>query len=442
MLSYHFLFDIALILLSTKLLGLLTRRFQMPQVVGALLAGLILGPACFNILRETEFIQLVSELGVIVLMFNAGLQTDLSELRRTGKAAFIVALMGVILPLAGGFLLAYFFNNETLTGGTSPVLLQDIFIGVILTATSVSISVETLKELGKLSTVVGNIILGAALIDDILGIIALTVITSFAGESVNVFWLLAKILLFFVFTGVIGYLFYLFFSRWVKAHNKDLRRFSIVAFSFCLLLAYIAERFFGVADITGAFLAGLVISNTERTKYIASRFEILSYMLLSPIFFASIGISVELPAMSLNIIIFSVLLLVIAVLSKILGCGIGSKLCGYSMRESFQTGVGMISRGEVALIVASKGNALGLMSPVFFGPTIIMVVVTTIITPIFLKLAFKLKRGEHDGMLQSDLVEKYEEIDQLELVDQDILNMDARLRQHKQDHSKGKRPDI
>jgi Kef-type K+ transport system membrane component KefB len=427
MLSYHFLLDIALILISTKLLGLLTRRFSMPQVVGALLAGLILGPASFNILNETDFISQVSELGVIVLMFNAGLQTDISELRKTGKASFIVALIGVILPLGGGFLLAHFFNQGSADG--SKALLQNIFIGVILTATSVSISVETLKELGKLSTRVGNTILGAALIDDILGIIALTVITSLGGEGGSVVWTLSKILLFFGFTAIIGYLFYLFFSRWVKKHNKDLRRYNIVAFTFCLLLAYIAERFFGVADITGAFLAGLVISNTQRTPYIASRFEILSYMLLSPIFFASIGISVVLPSMSAAIIVFSILLLLVAVLTKVIGCGLGAKLCGYSTAESVQTGVGMISRGEVALIVASKGNAIGLMNTVFFGPTIIMVVFTTIITPILLKLVFKTKKDKYEDLVQSDLIEKYEEIDQLDRVDQEILDWEADSRE-------------
>jgi Kef-type K+ transport system membrane component KefB len=164
-------------------------------------------------------------------------------------------------------------------------------------------------------------------------------------------------------------------------------------------------------------------------------------MLLSPIFFASICISVELPAMSLNIIIFSVLLLIIAILTKILGCGLGAKLCGYSTQESVQTGVGMISRGEVALIVASKGNAIGLMSPLFFGPTIIMVVITTIITPILLKQVFRNKESKYDDLMQSDLVEKYEEIEQLELVDQELLNWDADLRDHNQDHNIKKRSD-
>ena len=429
MLSYHYLFDIALILISTKLLGLLTRQFKMPQVVGALLAGLILGPALLNVLKETEFIKQVAELGVIVLMFTAGLETDIKELKKAGKASLIIAICGVILPLIGGFGIAFLFNKDAMQTGNVSIMLQNIFIGIILTATSVSISVETLKEMGKLSTRAGNAILGAALIDDILGIIALTVITSLADSTVNILWVIAKILLFFVASGVIGFIFYKLFNIWVNRHNRGLQRFAIIAFVFCLGMSFCAEYFFGVADITGAFLAGLIISNTQKTKYIASRFEVISYMLLSPIFFASIGIQVSLPAMTPTIILFAAALLVIAVVSKILGCGIGAKLCKYTNKESVQIGVGMISRGEVALIVATKGAAVGLMSTAFFGPIVIVVVITTIVTPILLKLAFKSKQGDqYDGLIQSDLVENYEETAELELAEQDMLNLDQQMK--------------
>lgn len=401
--SYYFLFDIALILISTKLLGLVTRRFRMPQVVGALLAGLILGPAVFNILKETDFISQMSELGVIVLMFTAGLETDIKDLKKSGKASMIIACLGVIVPIVLGFgLMAFFNNNGTFTDMTSEQLLQNIFIGVIMTATSVSITVETLKEIGKLSTKAGNAILGAAIIDDILGIIALTVITSMADPTVNILLVLLKIVAFFAVCGLFGYLFYKFFNWYCGRYSKDMRRFVILAFVFCLLLSFCAEEFFGVADITGAFIAGLIISNTQRSKYIMSRFETLSYILLSPIFFASIGIKVSLPAMTGTIIVFTVLLTIIAIISKIIGCGLGAKLCKFTNRESIQVGTGMISRGEVALIVANKGSALGLMLPDLFGPVVIMVVITTIITPIFLKIAFG-KKSDSDG---SSLPEK------------------------------------
>ena len=388
MLSYKFLFDIAVILLSTKALGLVTKRFKLPQVVGALLAGLVLGPAVLNILHETDFIQQLAELGVIVLMFTAGLETDIKELKKSGAASVVIAILGMIVPLILGFILANFFNtNNSLD---SSLFLQHMFIGVILTATSVSITVETLRELGKLNSNAGNAILGAAIIDDILGIIALTIISSCASSdtSTNIWIVIGKILLFFILAIMVGIVAFRLMNKEMKTHNTDLRRFVIFSFVFCLLLSYAAEEFFGVADITGAFIAGLILSGTERKHYILSRFETSSYMLLSPIFFASIGIKVEIPKMSKEIIIFSILLIIIAVISKIIGCGLGAKLCKYTDSEALQIGTGMVSRGEVALIMANKGNALGLMSSIFFGPVVIMVVITTIISPILLKLVF------------------------------------------------------
>ena len=388
MLSYKFLFDIAVILLSTKALGLVTKRFKLPQVVGALLAGLVLGPAVLNILHETDFIQQLAELGVIVLMFTAGLETDIKELKKSGAASVVIAILGMIVPLILGFILANFFNtNNSLD---SSLFLQHMFIGVILTATSVSITVETLRELGKLNSNAGNAILGAAIIDDILGIIALTIISSCASSdtSTNIWIVIGKILLFFILAIMVGIVAFRLMNKEMKTHNTDLRRFVIFSFVFCLLLSYAAEEFFGVADITGAFIAGLILSGTERKHYILSRFETSSYMLLSPIFFASIGIKVEIPKMSKEIIIFSILLIIIAVISKIIGCGLGAKLCKYTNSEALQIGTGMVSRGEVALIMANKGNALGLMNSIFFGPVVIMVVITTIISPILLKLVF------------------------------------------------------
>ena len=397
--GYQFLFNLALILLSTKLFGMLTRKFKMPQVVGALAAGLILGPAMLGWLQETEFIDMMAELGVIVLMFTAGLETDIKELKKSGKASFVIALIGVIVPLAGGFGLAYFFNHEGINDASASIFLQNIFIGIILTATSVSISVETLKEMGKLNTRAGNAILGAAIIDDILGIVALTIVTSLADSSVNVAIVLLKIVAFFVFAIVFGIVFYLIFGKLQKYYNKDLRRFVIIAFVFCLLLSYLAEVWFGVADITGAFIAGVVVSNTQRAKYIAN------YTLFAPVFFASIGLKVSLPGMSTSIIVFSVLLLIVAILTKIVGCGLGAKMCRYSNAEALQIGCGMISRGEVALIVANKGAALGLMSTTFFGPIIITVVATTIIAPILLKLVFRSKK-KADGQSAVEAEEK------------------------------------
>lgn len=413
--SYKYLIDIALILISTKLLGLLTRRIQLPQVVGALLAGLLLGPACLGLLQETDFIKNIAEIGVIVLMFSAGLETDVKELKKSGLASFVIALMGVIVPLLGGFAIAAIYNPTT----DKQTLLQNIFVGVVLTATSVSITVETLKELGKLSTKTGNAILGAALIDDVLGIIALTVISSFAGSDVSIWVILLKILGFFVFCGVVAFLFVKIGNPWINKYKKDLRRFVILAFAFCLVMAFASEYFFGVSDITGAFVAGLILSNNKKTTYMQNRFDTISYLLLSPVFFASVGLKVTFDGMSSTVVVLIILLLAVAILSKMIGCGLGAKICKYTNLQSVKIGIGMISRGEVALIVATKGMAMGLMNDMFFAPLVLVVVATTIVTPILLKLAYKYQAShEQDIHMETPLVEKLKKRSEVEKITQ------------------------
>lgn len=416
--SYHYLVDIALILLSTKVLGIVTKRLQMPQVVGALLAGIVLGPAVLGVIQSTEFLSQVSELGVIVMMFTAGLGTSLDDLKHSGKSGFLVALCGVIVPLIGGTALAMLFNSS----GSDNVFIQDVFVGVVLTATSVSITVETLKEMGKLTTVVGNTILAAALIDDVLGLIALTIVTSVGGSSGDsLLMVLVKVVLFFVFVFVVGILVKKLMDWYIaNVHSTDLQRYPIFAFVLCLLMSFCAEHFFGVADITGAFAAGLIISTTSKAKYIEVKFAPLSYLLLTPIFFASIGLSMDLPEMEAKILLFSVLLVIVAVLSKLIGCGLGAKICGLNNHQCEQVGVGMVCRGEVALIVANKGSALGLMPEIFFGPIIIMVVATTVITPILLKLAYR-KSAAYDEMLESTLVDRYDEVEQLDYIAENLI---------------------
>ena len=409
-------------MLSTKVLGIVTKRFALPQVVGALLAGLLLGPAMLGVLQETTLMDQLAELGVIVLMFNAGLETDLGELKKAGKSAFIIALIGVLVPLAGGFVLASLFNQG------SDAFLQNVFIGVILTATSVSITVETLKEIGKLSTRSGNAILGAAIIDDVLGIVALTIITSLSGTGANVLLVLVKIVAFFAISVVVWIVMHRLVEWWFKRYDRDKRRFVVISFAFCLLYAYLAEDLFGVADITGAYIAGLIFAKTPRVTYLQDRFDTLSYTLLSPIFFASIGLKVVLPQMSGTIILFSILLILWSVASKILGCGLGSKLCGYSNQDALRIGVGMISRGEVALIVANNGIAAGLMKDEFFGPVVLMVIATTILTPILLKVVYHGKEKDYSDLQESELVNRYEDAAAFDLATQALLEDHERLR--------------
>lgn len=420
--EYRYLLDLALILVSTKVLGMLTRKVQLPQVVGALLAGLVLGPAFLGVIHETEIIKSIAEVGVIVLMFTAGMETDVKELKNSGFKSFVIALFGVIVPIIGGYFVSELFHP----GADSQTRLQNIFIGIILTATSVSISVETLKELGKLSTRTGNAILGAALIDDVLGIIALTVITSFAGGDVALWAVFVKILAFFVFCAVVAILAIKFAIPWINKYKKDLRRFNILAFTFCLLMAFCAEYFFGVSDITGAFVAGLILSNNRKTTYMLNRFDTVSYILLSPVFFASVGLKVEIESMSSTIIWFSVCLLLVAILSKIIGCGLGAKLCRYTNLQSVKIGIGMVSRGEVALIVATKGAAVGLMTQEFFAPIIIVVVVTTIITPVLLKAVYRWQDKHVPGDDKQEitkLIEKHAEKHELEKMSQVAVHL-------------------
>ncbi|SFJ18962.1 cation:proton antiporter [Terrisporobacter glycolicus] len=401
--SYSYILDIALILISTKLFGLISRRCQMPQVVGALFAGLILGPAVLNIVHETEFLTQLAEIGVILLMFFAGLETDISELKQSGKASLVTAILGIIVPLAGGFFVAMYFNSNGLIPfeANSNAFLQNIFIGTILTATSVSITVETLKEMGKLNSKVGNTILGAAIIDDILGIVALTIVISFANPDVNIFAVLLKIFCFFIFAAIASSIFYFIFKNWLDKDAKHKRRYVIAAFAFCLLLSYISETYFGVADITGAFIAGLTLSPLSKKYYIEDKLDTVSYALLSPIFFASIGLKLVLPKMTPMIILFAVILTIVAVLSKIVGCGLGCKLFNYSNRESLQVGFGMVSRGEVALIVANKGFSAGLINTTVLAPILIVVIATTILSPILLKMSYNYKINKNKEKLSA-----------------------------------------
>ena len=387
--SYSFLLFLAIIMISTKILGLFTRKIHMPAVVGALVAGVILGPSCLNLITLTGdtgvFLEQMAELGVILLMFNAGLETDLSELKKNGVASFVTALIGVIVPLIGGFLgYAFFFHTDF---SDYDEVLKAVFVGVVLTATSVSITVETLREMGKLKGKVGTTILGAAVIDDIIGIIVLTIVTSLKDTSVSPITVVLKIVLYFVFIAVL--IFVLTKLKVFVEEQDEKRRTAIICVALCFILSYISEEYFGIVDITGAYFAGLMLCTMKVGPYVARRCEIPSYLIFSPVFFASVGLKVTLGGMDASIWIFAIILLVIAILSKVVGCGLGAKICGCTGKEAFQVGIGMISRGEVALIVAQKGYASGMLDDVLFAPIVLVVIVTTLITPILLKLVMK-----------------------------------------------------
>ncbi len=383
--SYDFLWIIAVILMFTKLLSLFSRKIHMPQVVGALVAGIILGPSVFGVISggtaNSEFLSVMSKIGVILLMFMAGMETDLEELKKTGLASFIIAMIGVIVPLFGGYFTYRMFFSS---GSDFDSVLKAIFVGVVLTATSVSITVETLREMNKLKGKMGTAILGAAIIDDIIGIIVLTVITSFKSANVEILDVVVKILLYFVMIVVVAFVINIFANIINKTNNS--RRAAIYSLALCLILSYVSEVYFGVADITGAYFAGLIICNLGIREYVSRKMSIISYMMFSPIFFASIGFDTNLNELSANIAVFAMVLLIVAIATKIIGCGIGAKICRFSNKDAVSIGVGMVSRGEVALIVAQKGVEMGLLDNNLFPAVILVVIVTTLITPILLKL--------------------------------------------------------
>ncbi len=403
-----FLFQLAIILLTTKLIGILMRKLGLPQVLGFIIAGILIGPAIWGLffdagenwifpVQQNGYLNAFAEVGVIFVMFTAGLETNLESIKSTGKLSFFVALMGVILPLAGGFGLGALFLNDGVHNAMTWV-----FIGVIMTATSVGITVEVLRELGKLQTKVGTVIISAAIIDDVIGIIILSIVLSFSGvggsvspvlqwinPNGNVFISIIWILAFFVFAIGAGFGLSKLFKMIEKKYPHT-RRIPILSIAVCLFYSFIAEKVFGVADITGAYVAGLVLStNHNSAQYVDRRVNISSYLLFAPIFFASIGIKIDFTGMQLDILWFAVSFVAVAIIMKIIGCGGTAKIAGFSFKDSLKIGVGMIARGEVALIVMEKGVSGGLINPVYRTVIVMLVLVSSLLAPVLLKLLYK-----------------------------------------------------
>ena len=382
--SYDYLLWLAIILISTKVLGLATERAHMPQVVGALLAGIILGPSCFGVLESSDFLVKTAQIGVILVMFLAGIDIDLKEMKETGLQALIIAVMGVVVPLVlCGGVYGFFFVEEF----TAYNVLKAAFLGSVFSATSVGITVETLNEMGKLKSRTGTTLLSAALIDDILGIIVLSFLTGFSSGEGGPLLVVLKIVFFFAFTLLLGMLMMWFFTNVSKEHWHS-RRMAVWALAFCLVMAYCAEAVFGVADITGAFFAGLVLCNvTKSREFVAKKMSVVSYMIFTPVFFASVGMKTNLRTIDGELLVFALVLLAAAVLSKIVGCGLGARITGMTGHESVVVGVGMVSRSEVALMVAQKGIDAGMIDPGVLPAIVLSVIASALLTPVMLKVA-------------------------------------------------------
>ncbi len=399
--SYTIFLDLAIIIASAKLLGLFTRRFlRAPQVVGMIIAGLLVGPSCLNIVHQSDFISGMAEIGVVLLMFSAGLETNLNDLLKTGPKAFAIACAGVFIPLVMGTVYYLIYYGFAPIGSTK--FLEALFIGTIMTATSVSITVQTLKELGKINSTLGTTIVSAAIIDDVIGIVVLTVVAGLkGGTDSNIGKTLLNIVLFFAFSIIVGYLLYKTF-RFMEKKWPHTRRIPIMGLTLCFFMAFVAEEIFGVADITGAYFAGIMLCSTRNSDYIDEKMNISSYMLFGPVFFASIGLKTNISSLNMSILLFSLGFIAVALLGKIVGCGLVGRACGFKGKDTLKIGVGMMTRGEVALIVAQKGLAVGLVDSVYFASVILLIIVSSISTPILLKILFK--EDGNDGSIKNAAV--------------------------------------
>lgn len=383
--AYSVFKDLAVIIIFAKMFGIIARKCKAPQVVGEIVAGLLIGPCVLGFVQQTDFLTEMAEVGVVLLMFSAGLETNLKELLKTGPIAVLIACAGVFVPLLGGTLLYMGFYGTAPWG--SEKFYQAVFIGVIMTATSVSITVESLKEMGKLKGKVGTTILSAAIIDDVIGIIVLTFVVGFKSPDSNPGRVVLNTILFFVLALVVGFILYKIFKR-LDDKYPHTRRIPIMSLALCFSFAYIAEKYFGIADITGAYVAGIILCSIRDSSYVEEKMEISSYMIFGPVFFASIGLKTNIENVNGDILLFSLGFVLVALLTKIIGCGLMAKLCRFKAADSLKIGVGMMTRGEVALIVAQKGLSVGLLTPVYFTSVILLIIVSSISTPIILKILY------------------------------------------------------
>ena len=380
----RYLLDLAIILFAAKLFGIAGKKVGIPEVVGEILAGLVVGSTVLGFVKESDFLSKMAEIGVIMLMFEAGLGTNLKELKKSGLKATLIACVGVLVPIILGVVIFMSFYGFDAFG--SDRFNKGLFIGTIMSATSVSITVAALKELGKLNDTVGTTIVSAAIIDDVIGIIVLTLVIGLSGESdgISVTSILLKVAIFFAIA--IGTGFFVFRGmKWLDQKFTHQRRIPIISLCYCFALAYVSETFFNIADITGAYVAGVVLCNLADRDYIESRIDISSYMIFAPVFFAGIGLKTTFGAMDMRLVLFSISFVAVALVGKIVGCGGCAKALGFDNKDSLIIGVGMMNRGEVALITAQKGLAIGLISSDFFTPVIILILVSSVITPILLK---------------------------------------------------------
>ncbi|MBR1470324.1 MAG: cation:proton antiporter [Lachnospiraceae bacterium] len=383
--TYVILRDLAIIILAAKFMAIAVKKVKAPGVVGEILAGLIIGPCLLKLVEPTAFINQVAEIGVIMIMFSAGLETNLKELKKSGLIALAVACVGVMVPLFGGLLLYMAFHGFAMPG--TETFFEGLFIGSIMTATSVGITVETLREMGYLKGRVGQTILSAAIIDDVIGIIVLTFVLGMKDPENDTLLVIGKTVLFLLISVVGGYLVYRL-MKVVDARYPHTRRIPIIGLGLCFIMAYAAEKYFGIADITGAYVAGIVLCNIRDAEYIDRRVNINSYMIFAPVFFAAIGLKTDFSKVDTGMLLFSVCFVIVAMLTKVIGCGLVAKLCRFQWIDCLKIGVGMMTRGEVALIITNKGLNMGIIDSSYFTAVIMLIIISSISVPILLKVLY------------------------------------------------------
>ena len=394
---------IAIVLLSAKLMGALTVRFGFPSVLGEILAGVLLSSSCFNLFgwpilggegalptaAIEEVLRVLAELGVLFLMFIAGLETDMVKMRKVGNSAFWAAAGGVILPLVTGALIGHWAGYGWHVS---------VFIGTLLTATSVSITAQTLLELGQLQSKEGTTTLGAAVIDDVMGVLVLSIVVAFVlnpvGEGASaigtVLTVLGMMTFFFVISILVGRVTFEPFLKLVsKIPSTQITLAAAVVI--CLVYSWSAELVGKVAAITGAYIAGVLFGQTSFRHELIERTQVFAYSFFVPIFLADVGLRTHVQSLG-NSVPFTVALVILAIVTKIIGCGIGSLATGFSPLESLRVGVGMISRGEVGLIIASYGLSHGVIDEKIFAEMVLVVLITTLVTPIGLRVVFPGKK--------------------------------------------------
>lgn len=383
--THIYFLELGLIILLVKFFSLITEKFHIPKVLGALLAGVVLGPAVLNIVHTSSFLNVLSRIAVIFIMFLAGMETRLKSFISGTKKFAIIAIVGAIVPLAFGFLFSTLQTNN---------FTENIIFGLVLTSSSVSITIESLIELKKMKSNVGLAILGAGVFDDLLGVFFLTMIMHSSDLTVNTLIIvLAKIFLFALVAVGIGFVVYTIFTLLGKILKTD--DIPIYAIAYALLMAYIAEAF-GLSGILGAYIAGLVLGATDNAKHIKKQVDSISNLFFEPIFFASIGLNLQSLSFSFHSWIFIFGFAAVAIASKIIGDGLGARICGYKKKDALRIGIGMSCRGEVALIMLEAAVEFALINAEAFSIMLVAILIVDFVAPILLNMSFEKPKKEDE----------------------------------------------